>query len=571
VQPNRHFSDDFVHKKIILKQIFAALVIAAVEMKCFILRPELVHTKESILKTKILLSTVVFALFAVGCGDPAPGPDGGTGGGKAGGGSAAGGSAAGGSTAGGSAAGGSAAGGSAAGGSAAGGSAAGGSAGGGTAAPGTIVAVASANPSFSTLVAAVQKAGLVAALSDTTKKYTVFAPTNDAFAALLTAVGATSLNDLTADQLKPILLYHVLGMEVNGTAATAAAMSNSVLTTLGGKAKLAFTNSKIRIDNRANVAMADVAASNGVIHVIDAVLLPSVTDIVTTDSRFTSLTAAVGLADTATPSPNLATTLDDDSSATGFTVFAPTDAAFTALVTALAADANTGITALTSFRPDQVIPVLTYHVISGKVKAAAITSGKAASLGGQVDLVKSAAGVTVDGTAVTVADILASNGVIHVVGSVLLPSITDVVTTSAAMSSLKGLVVAADGVAASMPKVGAALDGTTKFTLFAPTNAAIAALPTAPSGQALTNVLLYHAVPTMTIYAAQALALTAPLNLTTALAGKTLIATAEGAVGAKTVNLADSTATKAKVTAQFNYFTSNGVIHLVDKVLIPAP
>ncbi len=84
-------------------------------------------------------------------------------------------------------------------------------------------------------------------------------------------------------------------------------------------------NSQIRIDGRANVVTADVAASNGVIHVIDSVLLPSIADVATTAPGFTSLTAAVTLADTATPSPGFVASLDDDTAT--LTVFAPTDAA----------------------------------------------------------------------------------------------------------------------------------------------------------------------------------------------------------------------------------------------------
>jgi uncharacterized surface protein with fasciclin (FAS1) repeats len=163
---------------------------------------------------------------------------------------------------------------------------------------------------------------------------------------------------------------------------------------------------------------------------------------------------------------------------------------------------------------------------------------------------------------------LASNGIIHAISSVILPSITDVVTTSASLTSLKGAVLGADGAANTTPKVATALDGSGSFTLFAPTNAAFTALGTAPSGQALTNVLLYHAVPGNPVFAAAALGLTAPLTVATALTGKSLNVAAEGTP--KGVTVADSPATKANVTTT-NLFTANGVIHLVDKVLLPAP
>ncbi len=581
---------------------------------------------------------------------------------------------------------------------------------------GDIVAVASANPEFSILVQAVTKAGLVAALQAPERK-TVFAPTNAAFAALLTELGASSLDDLSADQLKPILLYHVLAAEVNAQAATTAAQANTKVDALGGKVQLSLQGTTIRLDGRASVVIADVPASNGIIHAIDQVLLPSITDIATTTPAVSSLVAALSLADTATPSPGLVAALDDDAAAKvtvfaptndGFTalvdalkgtdngaasgitaltsfrpdqvlpvlkyhvatarylasqvpttatkidtlggkvnvlrtgnsvtadgvsvvtanllasngvihvigsvllpsiadiatttpavsslvaavaladtanpspglvaaldndaaakvtVFAPTNAGFTALVTALAGTPNSGITGLASFRPDQVLPVLTYHVAPANYFAAQVPTAATdiATLGGQVRVQRTGANVTVDGVSVAAANLFASNGTIHVIGSVLVPSITDVVTTSASFSGLKSVVLAADGATGTTPKIAGVLDGAGPFTLFAPSNAAIAALGAgAPSGQALTNVLAYHAVPGAPVYAAAALALTAPLVAPTALTGESLEVSAVGGQ----VKVKDSTTTLGTVTGT-NFFTSNGVIHVVDKVLLP--
>ena len=445
--------------------------------------------------------------------------------------------------------------------------------GGGAPAPGNIVQVAASDPDFSILVAAVTKAGLAPALSDPGATLTVFAPTNAAFTALLGNLGITNgLDGLTAEQLKPILLYHVLGTEVDAAAATDAARAGTRVSSLGGKIQLALTGGSIRLDGKASVVAADIQASNGVVHVIDQVILPSIADIATTDARFSSLAAALVLADSATPSPGLVSALDDDMAANGFTVFAPTNDAFSALVTALkGADdgATTGITSLGSFRPEQVIPVLTYHVVGAKVLAASVpASAKVDTLGGKVAVTRAGSTVTVDGVDVAVADILASNGVIHAIGSVLLPSITDVVTTSASFSALKTAVLAADADMMTSPKVADALDGPGPFTLFAPSNQAFAALGTAPSGQALTNVLLYHAVPGTPVYATTALGLSAPLQVSTALTGKSLAVSAEGTP--KGVSLADGTSTRGKVV-EVDYFTANGVIHVTDKVLIPAP
>mgnify|MGYP001195387117 CR=1 FL=1 len=482
------------------------------------------------------LTAVLAAAMLAACGGTTNTPDGGTGGGTSG--TGGGSSGTGGGTSG---------------------------TGGGTAAPGNIVEVASANADFSTLVAAVTKAGLASTLADTTKQYTVFAPTNAAFAALLTRLGAASLDDLSAEQLAPILKYHVLATKVEAAAATTAAMANMKVDAIGGKIQLSLQGSTIRLDGTASVTAANVAASNGVIHVIDQVILPSALDIASTDPRFSSLTAAAAKA-------GLGATLDDDALATRLTIFAPTNDAFTALVNALKGSdngASTGIDALEDFSAAQLLPVVAYHVLPSPVFSKDVpASANVASNGGQLAVAKSGASVTVDGVPVVVADIVASNAVIHAVGSVLVPSITDVVTTRAEFSSLKAAVLAADGAMGTTPKVAAALDGTANFTLFAPSNAAFTALGTAPTGQALTQVLLYHALPGNPVYAATALALTSPLTAATALTGKTVAVNAEGTP--KGVTVADSTATKANVT-EVNFFCSNGVIHTVDKVLIPSP
>jgi transforming growth factor-beta-induced protein len=138
--------------------------------------------------------------------------------------------------------------------------------------PGTIVDVAVANGSFTTLVAAVQAAGLVDTLSSE-GPFTVFAPTDDAFAAALDALGLTA-EELLADteMLTSILTYHVVAGEVD--AATAISLDGQSATTLNG-ADIAINvvDGKVMI-NDATVITPDVAASNGIIHVIDSVLLP---------------------------------------------------------------------------------------------------------------------------------------------------------------------------------------------------------------------------------------------------------------------------------------------------------
>ncbi|MBL8921223.1 MAG: fasciclin domain-containing protein [Myxococcaceae bacterium] len=512
-------------------------------------------------------------------------PDGGSAAGGSAGGSAAGGSAAGGSAAGGSAAGGSAAGGSVAGGSAAGGSAAGGSAAGGMGggmAPGDIVAVAAANTNFSTLVAAVQRAGLVSALQAPSPRKTVFAPDNAAFARLFAALGVTGVNDLSVDQLTVVLKYHVLATEVNAAAATAAASANMKVDALGGKIQLSTMNGMIRLDGASTVVAADVAASNGIIHGISEVILPSMLDVATTDERFTNLATAV----VASNDPALVAQLDDNALNPKLTLFAPTNAGFEGLVGALrGADdgGTTGINGLGSFTPAQLRPVLAYHVLSGAVLAAQVpASGPVTTLGGKVQVTRSGSTVTVDGVQVAIADIRTANGVIHAIPQVLLPSIADIASGAVSTANFSNL-TAALSLADSLPDGGtnpsgliAALDGTRPdgggYTVFAPTNAAFGALVTALRGNddggttginALTSfsvpqvtpVLKYHVVP------AQILASQVP---TTATAVDTL----GGRVSALRTGANVTVDGKAVTTA--NIFAKNGVIHVVGDVLLPS-
>lgn len=134
----------------------------------------------------------------------------------------------------------------------------------------TIVEVAASDARFSTLVEAVSKAGLVDALN-ASGPYTVFAPTNDAFDALFTKLGVDGIGDLSAEQLKPILLYHV----VNGKVMSSDVKSGMV-PTLNENAKLDVKamNGKVSINGSSNVVSTDIETSNGVIHVIDSVLVP---------------------------------------------------------------------------------------------------------------------------------------------------------------------------------------------------------------------------------------------------------------------------------------------------------
>jgi len=134
-------------------------------------------------------------------------------------------------------------------------------------AAGTVVDIAVSNSDFSILVEAVTKAGLAAALS-ADGPFTVFAPTNEAFTALFKQLGVSGIKDLTAEQLTPILTYHVVAGKVMSTDLT----NTSVATLNGQKIKIDLSNG-VKI-NESNVTTADISGTNGVVHVIDRVLLP---------------------------------------------------------------------------------------------------------------------------------------------------------------------------------------------------------------------------------------------------------------------------------------------------------
>ncbi|WP_309739131.1 MULTISPECIES: fasciclin domain-containing protein [unclassified Chamaesiphon] len=133
----------------------------------------------------------------------------------------------------------------------------------------TIVSIAAGNKNFTTLVTALKAADLVETLSGE-GPYTVFAPTNAAFAKLPKATLANLLKPANKEQLKKVLTYHV----VSGTVTSKQLKSGPVATVQGGNVTVKISGKKVKINN-ANVVLADVKGSNGVIHAIDTVLIPA--------------------------------------------------------------------------------------------------------------------------------------------------------------------------------------------------------------------------------------------------------------------------------------------------------
>ncbi len=270
----------------------------------------------------------------------------------------------------------------------------------------SIVETASSNPDFSILVEALTKAELVSTINASTN-LTVFAPTNSAFNALFAALGVSGISALSKEALQPILLYHVLGSKVvSSSIATGYAYT---LTTGPNSKPLSLYIEKsmsVMLNKTTKVTQADLMASNGVIHVIDKVLLPnSIVDVASNNGSFSILVSALVKAD-------LVSTL---SGAGPFTVFAPTDAAFTALFSSL------GISGIPSLTKEQLIPILLKHVVSGNVVSSDLTTGKVMTLNGDV-MVNVGSTVTINGnTNVILANVQGTNGVIHAIDKVLLP------------------------------------------------------------------------------------------------------------------------------------------------------
>jgi len=262
-----------------------------------------------------------------------------------------------------------------------------------------IVQTAIAAGQFKTLTSLLTKAGLVDTLS-TGGPFTVFAPTDAAFARVPKATLAALAKHPA--QLKSVLLYHV----VPGSVTASDVVKLSSAKTLEGSSVLIKVNKGGVFVNQAKVTMPDVMASNGVIHVINKVLIPPKNIVATAKAAgmFTTLTALL-------KKSGLAGTLAKKGP---FTVFAPTDAAFAKVPKAtLAALAK---------NKAKLRAVLLYHVVKGQVTAAqAMKLRSAKTLEGRSLKIRVEGGkVIVGGATVTKADVLASNGVIHAINKVLI-------------------------------------------------------------------------------------------------------------------------------------------------------
>lgn len=413
----------------------------------------------------------------------------------------------------------------------------------------TVVDIIVNSEDHTLLEAAVGAAGLVDALNGD-GPFTVFAPTDAAVVALTEALGITAEELLALPNLGDILQYHVVAASAFSTDLS----DGQMIGTLQGSDVTVTINMDGVFINEAMVTVADIAADNGVVHVIDAVLVPApaqtttVVDIIVESEVHTMLEAAL-----------IATDLVGALSGEGpFTVFAPTDDAHMALMAAL------DITLEELLAYEGLTDVLLGHVVEALALSTDLSDGQEITtlLGADVQVTITGDGVFINEAQVIVADLVADNGVVHVIDAVLIPeddeelpeTVVDIIVESEVHTLLE-LAVGAAGLVD-------ALSGEGPFTVFAPTDDAIVALTEALSITAeellalpnLGEILQYHVV------AADAFAedLSDGQLLTTLLGQDVTVSISDAGV-----MINDAMVIVADLAAE------NGVVHVIDAVLLP--
>lgn len=427
----------------------------------------------------------------------------------------------------------------------------------------SIVTIAGETADLSTLVAALQQANLVSAL-EADGPFTVFAPTNAAFQALLDSNDNwNTLSDIPAATLDAVLKYHV----VSGTAAKSTDLSDGqVIGTLNGENITVDLSNGVNIttiaEQSVGVTTADVEASNGVVHFVDEVMLPfapatpDITELAIATPDLSTLVAAL-------QQTNLVGALQADGP---FTVFAPTNAAFQDLL-----DSNPAWNQLSDIPNDVLSNVLLFHVTSGKITSGDLSDTYVNTLsmanGEMVSLqVNTTGGVSFNGGAAPVTvDVEGSNGIVHIIDKVMLPP--NVVNLAANNSNFSILVAALTDSRHTTDFLGV-LNGAGPFTVFAPTDAAFQALLDSNPDwnglgdipiETLDAVLKYHVVSGANVQSDE---LTDGQMVEMLNGGMTTIDLSNGAkIKTGSDQIVDIIITNVQGT--------NGVIHAIDTVLLP--
>ncbi|MFN0206489.1 MAG: fasciclin domain-containing protein [Planctomycetota bacterium] len=268
----------------------------------------------------------------------------------------------------------------------------------------SIVETAAAAGNFKTLIAAVKAAGLVETLQGN-GPFTVFAPTDEAFAKLPKEALEGLLKPEAKEKLASILKYHVVSGKVTSQEVVKIDFAPTVE---GGALRVVASKEGVMVDG-ARVVKTDIACRNGIIHVIDTVVMPRLDLAATADKNgnFKTLLAAAGAA-------GLAETLKTGGP---FTVFAPNDEAFAKL------PKGTVEELLKPENKEKLVKILKSHIVSGRVLAKdAVKLTKAPSISGyELGIEARGGSVMISNSKVIATDVLANNGVIHVIDSVILP------------------------------------------------------------------------------------------------------------------------------------------------------
>ncbi|UII80218.1 fasciclin domain-containing protein [Flagellimonas sp. CMM7] len=472
-------------------------------------------------------------------------------------------------------------------------------------ATGTIVETAQATDAFSSLVAALTKADenedsdLIPALNGN-GPFTVFAPTNDAFTALLQSLdGFDSLEDFDTPEektlLATILKYHV----ISGVAAASSDLSDGqTLTTFQGEDVIvSLADGGVFIDDAtdtdAEVVLPNVGTSNGIVHVINKVLLPQeIIDALNGGSEEESTlvdivveTEALSLLEAAVIKAGLVDTLNSEGP---FTVFAPTDDAFVALLGILGDD----YMSLEDFDTDDELAllknILLYHVIPAKVLEADLAAGEVptAFTNNTLTVIEKDGNFVIGDASdvdanITGTDIMASNGVAHTINKVLLPQAALDFVASLQLKNIVEIAIETEDLSLLVDALQAAnaglvetLSGAGPFTVFAPTNAAfvelldilgddfnsLADFDTQEEIDLLIAILTYHVVPNIAAFSTD---LSDGQQIPTVFGANLGINIKDG-----NVHVVDATDANATVVLP-NVEASNGVVHVINKVLLP--
>ena len=423
-----------------------------------------------------------------------------------------------------------------------------------------IVETAQATTELSILVDAVIQAGLVDALTASGNK-TVLAPTNAAFTAFLAEKGFNPLSDVPNDVLTQILLKHVIaGTNITSSTLSGTTGYTSTLADGPNSAKLSIYfdgTSGVTFNGVASVAIPDVETSNGIVHVIDAVIdLPNVVTFATVDPNFSTLVTALT---ELTPATDFVGVLTGEGP---FTVLAPTNDAFAAL-TAIPEES-----ALTQILLNHVIggPALSTDLVALNDSGDFYTNTLATGPGdNNLSLYfDTSDGVTFNGiSSVVEANVVATNGIIHAIDAVItLPTIVDFALADPNFSTL---VTALTSLTPETNFVEV-LTGEGPFTVFAPTNDAFALVNPIPDEGPLTSILLHHVTDAGNIVSGD---LQAGANVASTLQGQNITISLPGS-GDNIANVTDGSGNTDAGIIGVDVQAANGVIHVLNKVLVPA-